>query len=196
MSSADQTGKQPIYVVSGVHRSGTSCMMGCLIEGGMVGNYTLGKDSALIQAERLKHFGAIADYHPNPTGFYEGRLKPLAEARGMVTKGMLSKFFYHDPSKLPPTPVYVIIMRRSEDERRRSLQMWNYDEQELALRLEFDKWYDLYQEHMSYAKTWQVEYHDLVYKTEWVANRLIHDGWPITVEGFCSHVKPELHRNK
>lgn len=92
----------PVFVVTGMHRSGTSCMMGCLVAGGMRGNYSTGKDNELTR----RHALVRPDYEPNPKGFFEGAEVPLHEARGMVTKRMLSRF----PRSLPGDPAAT--MRR------------------------------------------------------------------------------------
>ena len=53
-----------IYIVSGLHRSGTSMMMSALVEGGIIPIYSK-------QREKAMRLNNTKDYTVNPDGFYE-----------------------------------------------------------------------------------------------------------------------------
>ncbi|MCP3922968.1 MAG: hypothetical protein GY714_10320 [Desulfobacterales bacterium] len=103
--------KEPIYVVSGYMRSGTSMMMKCLKNSGMNACYNKKKDDVLNK--KYERDG----YRPNPEGFYElGRKEFKVHDFAERYAGKLIKVLHWRLETLPEANYRVIFMKRDPKE--------------------------------------------------------------------------------
>lgn len=108
----------PIYIVSGFYRSGTSAMMQALMAGGLTGAWSEARNAVAAQH-------ADEHYHPNRAGLFE---IPLREYRQpgfpLQYEGKLIKVLLWGLHNLAPHPggYRIIIMRRDPEEIRQSYE--------------------------------------------------------------------------
>lgn len=182
-----------IYLISNVHRSGSSMMMRCLTEAGMTGLFDTRIDNLIFQD----------DYHPNPNGFYQNY--PNIEDRILDAVGCVTKFPWRN---LRTLPVYenikykIIFLKRNPEDIRASMSAFS----------PFSSWgsdnvvLDFYDEVINpildelEART-DVEltvlnYRDIVLNPNTEFAKLIEAGWPINVEIATSMVDSSLQRFK
>ena len=174
-----------IYLVTGMARSGTSAMMRALIMGGMVGNYFAPLDVVMAQADKLKR----PNYDPNPYGFFEQGFTPAVEAHGMVSKIMLNRFDGAIVDKLT-----VVVMHRSEAERKASLDEWDFATDEFLLG--FDEHYADFKSRHQGANIVDVQYSQLINNPEQELVRLQQAGWPIDPRKGARAIDPTLYRHR
>lgn len=107
---------EPIYIVSGFPRSGTSMMMRALEAGGIACAYSPARDRS------MHTLGLIPNYDPNPHGFYElDDLNLVADWSGF--RGRAVKVVRDNLDLLPASESYrVVYMRRDPAEIRRSFR--------------------------------------------------------------------------
>lgn len=138
------TGKQPIIVVSGLPRSGTSMMMRMLAEGGLP-----------ILADELRR----AD-EDNPKGYFElevvrqlkeGNFGWLKEANGKVVKVISALLEY-----LPQEYQYKIIFMERDPKETLASQKKMLDHRGETSRLSDEEMEQQFQNHLSAMKPWLV----------------------------------------
>lgn len=103
-----------IYLVSNIHRSGSSMMMRCLEAGGLVPVYDKESDSM--------NESAPDDYIPNPNGFYQFTNEIGEGFTGY--DGRVIKCPIRELIKLPPHQYKVVILKRNPAEIRASMAKW------------------------------------------------------------------------
>lgn len=182
-----------IYLISNVHRSGSSMMMRCLTEAGMSGLFDTRIDNLIFQD----------DYHPNPNGFYQNY--PNIENRILDAVGCVTKFPWR---QLRTLPVYenikykIIFLKRNPQDIRASMNAFSpfsswgadnvvldfYDEIMTSILDELKKRTDVDLIVLNYA--------DIVSNPSAEFAKLIEAGWPINIEKATSMVDSSLHRFK
>lgn len=187
----------PIYVVSGFMRSGTSMMMDALSRGGLEPAFDEERDSL-----NEKHGDEL--YQPNPHGFYElDRDTYRDEDFPLQFKGKLIKCLHGGLLRFPVHDYKVVFMRRDKEEIRQSLigffdiQPHNQDRVNDFIDNKFDKLITRAIEHLENrldTDVIQLWYRDVVEHPESCFARLIHAGWPISLHKATTTVRPELCR--
>lgn len=179
----------PVYLISNVHRSGSSMMMRCLIEGGLEGVYNNFLDNRVYQE----------NYHPNPNGFYENVVDEFDITN---YENKLTKFPFRNLLKLPVGNYKILFLKRNPSEIFKSMleftpfTSWGPD----MLVLEF------YDEVIGYiiselnkradVTLIVLNYKDIVTNPVGSFNLLKENGWDIDPVIAASFVDETLHRFK
>lgn len=185
---------EPVYIVSGYMRSGTSMMMKALEKSGMAARYNETKDRIL--SEKYEH----PDYHPNPEGFFELGTHEFEspDFPGMY-QGKLIKALHWRLKALPPFSYKIVFMLRDPKEievsylkmfrQRPPFVLQTYDEfiektfSELGQRPD-----------MSITPVW---HSDMIQRPHEVLMQLRQQGFPIiNPEAGAKSVNPDLYRSK
>lgn len=180
---------QPVYLISNVHRSGSSMMMRCLIEGGLEGVYNDNLDNRIYQD----------DYDPNPNGFYQNTVD---ENDLIEYENKLTKFPFRSLLKLPIGNYKILFLKRNPEEIFNSMleftpfTTWGKD----MVVLEF------YEEVIGYiiselnkrsdVTLTVLNYRDVVSNPLESFNKLVSGGWKIDPVISASLVDETLHRFK
>jgi hypothetical protein len=176
---------EPIYIVSGFPRSGTSMMMRALEAGGVPCLYDPDGDAARNAA------CPIEGYQPNPHGFYElNNVHQLdwATAVGKAVK-LINGNLHTLPSDLPYRVVYMV---RSPLELRRSFPTVHADVRQLtAYRAAVRS--DLAILRRLNAETVVISFPSLVSRPIAELSRL---RWPIDTERAARTIDPALYRHR
>ena len=185
---------EPVYVVSGYMRSGTSMMMKALEQGGM--NICYSKEKDRILENRF----AQGEYHPNPEGFFElGPREFESPNFPSEYQGRLIKALHWRLKLLPPYFYRVLFMLRDPLEIKVSyLKMFR---QRPPFVLE------KYQEFVDETLVLLARRGDMAVTTVWhhhmmenpraVLENLKSEGFPITdCEQASKAVNPGLYRSK
>ncbi|MCI5151425.1 MAG: sulfotransferase family protein [Candidatus Electrothrix sp. MAN1_4] len=179
-------GREPIYIVSGLPRSGTSMMMKMLVAGGM---------------EPVKDDLRKAD-EDNPKGYYEfervkklneGDTAWLDEARGKVVK-VISALLPH----LPETYEYrIIFMRRHMAEILASQQKMLIRRGEDPAKVDNDKMAALFEKHLGDTFAWLKSQENVTSKTI-SYNELLKDpsGLILEVNRFFGNILDEAEMGR
>lgn len=180
---------QPVYLISNVHRSGSSMMMRCLIEGGLEGVFNTNTENQIFQD----------DYDPNPNGFYENNVA-IEDLTWYENK--LTKFPFRELLHLPIGNYKILFLKRNPEEIRKSMleftpfTSWGRE----MVVLEF---YDEIVGHIiselnkrSDVTLTVLNYRDIVSNPLEAFNKLVFDGWEINPVISASLVDETLHRFK
>lgn len=180
---------EPVYLISNVHRSGSSMMMRCLIAGGLDGVYTDNLDNRVFQD----------DYDPNPNGFYQN---DVDENNLIGYENKLTKFPFRSLLKLPIGNYKILFLKRHPEEIFKSMleftpfTSWGKD----MVVLEF---YDEITGHIiselnkrSDVILTVLNYRDIVTNPLEAFNKLVSDGWAINPVISTSLVDETLRRFK
>jgi len=141
-SNNSAAGKQPIIVVSGLPRSGTSMMMKMLAEGGLA-----------IVTDEIRR-----PDDDNPNGYFEleivrqlkdGNTAWLKEANGKVVKVISSLLEF-----LPQEPRYKIIFMERESRETLASQKKMLDHRGETSKLSDEKMEQQFREHLAAVKPW------------------------------------------
>jgi hypothetical protein len=102
---------ETIYIVTSLHRSGSSMMMRCLEAGGIEAVCDKSADST------LNDWLGSDGYPPNPNGFYQSP-RDLLQRQDFVEymSGKVVKIYLTNLKNLPPANYKVIFMRRNKNE--------------------------------------------------------------------------------
>lgn len=184
-----------VYLISNVHRSGSSMMMRCLEAGGMAADYD---DSQ----EELNTLGSAKGYIPNPNGFYalaEDFQRPdFYEAH----EGHVLKYPFRNLLTLVGGKYKLLFLKRNPEEIRLSMQAFapdrSWGEDELLLD-DYDQIVDSIIKLSSYRPDIDVivlEYADIVKDPVAEFTKLRAAGWEFDIEKAAAMVQPELHRLK
>jgi hypothetical protein len=179
-----------IYLVSNIHRSGSSMMMRCLESGGLIPVY---------DKEINLNDNAPVDYIPNPNGFYQFTSEITADF-AKLHDGKLIKCPIRDLIKLPKWDYKVVFMYRNPAEIRASMgkwqpyQSWGQDEV-------ITYFYEEYLEHLFEELRKRgdfditvINYADVVANPVKEFTKLSY--WGVDVEKMAAMVHPELYRLK
>lgn len=184
---------KPLYLITNLHRSGSSMLMRCLETGGLEGVY----DPLANEMNST----AAGDYIPNPNGFYQFNEEVNFNFYNNY-KGKLIKCYIRNILKLPPGNYKVILLKRNPKEIRRSMeawtpfQSWGFDE---AITYFYDEYLDLIIQELKKREDIDLvtlNYKDIVSQPEIEFNKLVKKGWPIDPIKASEMVDPELHRFK
>lgn len=104
-----------IYLVSNIHRSGSSMMMRCLEAGGLSVLYDKASDSM--------NQSAPSDYIPNPNGFYQFT-NEITDHFADLYDGKAIKCPIRNLLKLPQGQYKLILLKRNPKEIRASMGKW------------------------------------------------------------------------
>ncbi len=181
----------PVYVVSGFPRSGTSMLMRCLEVGGIECVYDTQGD-----ANRNRNT-LIADYVPNPNGFYEDA--PLSRPDWSEFRGKAVKVVMDNLSLIPPgTYCRVAYMRRNPAEIRRSYYGILSGPHSDSVYRFLDGYWDKVRadENLLRADGHDVTTLDYAEVVANPTNELRRLGWPFNVEGAAAAVDPTLYRHR
>lgn len=181
------------YLISNVHRSGSSMMMRCLIAGGLEGAYD---EEFSIMLDLMSN---DPEYHPNPHGFYQ-LSNPPTEFSVSMYEGKLLKFPFRRLIYLPQGDYKVCFLKRDPLEIEKSMQKfvpftsWGSD----SVVLEFydqiiDTIINTLQQRADITLT-VLNYTDIVKDPTAEFTKLYNDGWPIDVNAAASLVDDSLYR--
>lgn len=184
---------EPLYLVSNIHRSGSSMMMRCLEAGGLTPAFDKESDSM--------NEGAPFDYIPNPNGFYQFNWD-VTENFYNFYKGRLVKCPVRSLPSLPAGNYKLCFIKRNPVEIRKSMAKWT----------PFNSWgsdetityfYDLYVDSVIASLQLRTDfnivklnYKNVVENPTLQFQKLVDAGWPVNITAMASMVQPELHRNK
>ena len=182
-----------VYLVTNIHRSGSSMMMRCLEAGGMPVSYSDAHESLNTEFN-------TPEYIPNPNGFYAppDNLEDITKYIGTAFK-----FDFRSLLTLPIGMKYnILFIKRNPDEIRASMQAftpyqsWNQD----STILEF---YDLIIDSLleEVRKREDViltilNYADIVKTPLQEFQKLVNAGWNFDIEKASEKVDESLHRFK
>jgi len=181
--------KQPLYVVSGLPRSGTSLLMGALAAGGLP-----------IVSDGIRK----PDQH-NTNGYFEYEpVKKLSEDAGWLFehRGHAVKIIYRLLYFLPPElPCVVLFMERSLSEVVASQNKM------LGKADEPGRWVSLFKKELDKVKRWvsrqtnirllEISHRELIRQPPQTFTSLTEVlDLPLDVEAMTATVKPELYRER
>jgi hypothetical protein len=180
---------QPVYLISNVHRSGSSMMMRCLIAGGLEGVYNTELDNRIFQE----------DYDPNPHGFYENVVNELDILK---YENKLTKFPFRALLRLPIGNYKILLLKRDPGEIFESMlkftpyTSWGQDMVVLEFYDEiFGHIINVLQSREDVNLT-VLNYSDVVNNPSVAFNTLVENGWNVDVEIAASLVDDSLYRLK
>ncbi|WP_139163823.1 hypothetical protein [Desulfoluna spongiiphila] len=185
---------EPVYIVSGYMRSGTSMMMKVLEGAGMKARYNTRKDEVLGEK-----YGRT-DYHPNPGGFFElGRKEFDDPGFPGIFAGELIKVLHWRLKGLPSHPYRICFMTRDPKEievsylkmfrRRPPFVLQKYHELVDGVVRDVNARGD--------SEILLVPHADMLKDPAAVLARLFRAGWPLTdLEKGAAQVDPSLYRSR
>ena len=192
--------EEPIYIVSGYMRCGTSMMMNCLLAGGMNAAFEPKRDEL-----NVKH--GDDQYQGNPNGYYElSRAEYKHRDFPLMYRGKLLKCLMGGLNRLHVAKYKIIFMRRDPEESRQSFigmfrpnpvqqqKMKEYytggeyveDVERCVARLKNRKDVDVV----------EIDYRTVVENPRSVFSMLSMMGWPIDPEKASAVVDPKQCRYK
>ena len=179
-----------IYLVSNIHRSGSSMLMRCLKAGGL----TLVYDK---QADSMNK-SAPLDYIPNPNGFYQFT-NIITEKFNKLYEGKLIKCPIRDLLRLPKGEYKLLFIKRNPKEIRASMgrwqpyRSWGRDE---VLTYFYEEYLEVFFESLKERGDFDItilNYADIVANPIKEFNKL---NWGLNIKKMASMVDPELYRLK
>lgn len=169
---------EPIYIVSGFPRSGTSMMMRALLAGGLPCVYsTKGDEDRNCNARKT-------GYTPNPHGFFENAdLSPSAwpNYAGKAVKVIRDNLYL-----LPTLPMQVVYMRRDPVEIKAS-----HDATESGCRL--GDYFAKVESDVKRTGAIVLDYADVVADP---LKALLSLNWPINAVAAAATIDPALYRHR
>ena len=171
-----------VYLVSGVHRSGTSMMMKCMESTGMDAIYDYHEDIN----QKWRH----DDYHPNPNGFYQPSPSRLDDKDFFNKyKNAVIKYDWNKLKKIPQGEYRLIFMVRDPQEILKSMKSFSkfgsFNHHEIAARIydtflpsildrinsysnidiitiDYNKVIENPEKEFSKLKVWNIDYHKMI----------------------------------
>lgn len=183
---------EPLYIVTNIHRSGSSMLMRCLEAGGL---------NPIFDPTSDNMNNIIGDYVPNPNGFYQftGEVTPAFYEQ---YKGRLVKCPIRAMLTLPAGNYKVAINYRDPVEIRMSMakwtpfQSWGSDE---AITYIYDEYINTLVSELEKRKDMDVtiiRFDSVLTNPANEFQKLADKGWPIDITNIVDKVHPELYRNK
>lgn len=188
---------ETIYIVTSLHRSGSSMMMRCLEAGGM--EVVCDKN---IDNQLNTDFGSD-DYIPNPNGYYQAP-DNIFEDENLVEnlQGKVVKIYLDYLCKLPIANYKIIFMRRDKKEILASMAKMSggeplgYEQDNVENDVVFiAEKKALFSERHDFQFI-EVDYATLVKNPQESFSKIKDFGFPIDIEIASSMVEPSLHRFK
>lgn len=184
---------EPVYLISNIHRSGSSMMMRCLEAGGLIPVYDKESDSMNQHAP--------FDYIPNPNGFYQFQRDVTANFYEFF-KGKVVKCPVRELLNLPVGNYKLCFIKRNPAEIRASMAKWtpfkSWGKDEVITYF-----YDLYVDSiltLLQARTdfniVKLNYKNVVENPTLQFQKLVDAGWPVNVTEMTAKVQDSLYRNK
>ena len=183
------------YLISNVHRCGSSMMMRCLIAAGLEGVYDKEFNIALDLTSN------DPNYHPNPNGFYQLNTPPN-EYTVSLYEGKVLKFPFRRLIHLPQGDYKICFLKRNPLEIEKSMQnftpyrSWGRD----SVLLEFyDQIIDTILDNLNQRTDINLtvlNYADIVANPTIEFTKLYDNGWPININAAASLVDDSLYRFK
>lgn len=188
---------EPVYLVCGYPRSGTSMLMRCLEAGGVPCVYDRRHDAALNQSS------SVPGYVPNPHGFYEMPDRSHRHADWAQFRGKAIKCLHDELAILRPGHRYrAAYLTRDPAEIRRSfaaLVAVPRPPQSFAFLEDYAAGVAADVETLSgrwAADVTVMHYPDVVADPAGQLARLAAAGWPVDVAAAEGSVDPALYRNR
>lgn len=186
-----------IYIVTSLHRSGSSMMMRCLEAGGMEVVCDKSADYDLDE-----QFGSDG-YAPNPNGYYQmpHDLFEHANLTEMLS-GKVVKIYLDMLNSLPVADYKIIFMRRNQKEILASMAKMSGGEH-LGYEQENVENDSIFVEEKKSQFSLrpdfniiEIDYAELVKNPEESFSKIKEFGFPIDITKACEMVEPSLHRFK
>lgn len=183
---------EPLYLVSNVHRSGSSLLMQCLKAGGLNPIYN-------PMADNMNNI--VGEYKPNPKGFYQftGEITP---AFYDMYKGNVIKCPIRSLLTLPKGNYKLALNYRNPKEIRMSMQKWtpysSWGEDELLTYI-YDEFMNSLVNELKKRDDFEITilyFDNLINDPVSEFSKLIEKGWPINIDNMIDKIHPELYRNK
>jgi len=180
-----------IYLVSNVHRSGSSMLMRCLEAGGLTPSYDNNADEM--------NSSATFDYIPNPNGFYQFT-NEITSDFFQLYDGKLIKCPIRDLIKLPIGEYKLVFVKRNPIEIRASMgswtpyQSWGQDE---VLTYFYEEYLSVLFDELEKRGDFDItilNYSDVINNPMKEFNKLKH--WGVDIQKMNDMVQPELYRLK
>ena len=183
---------EPLYIVSNIHRSGSSMLMRCLEAGGLNPVFDPLSDTTL---------NLNKGYIPNPNGFYQFNGQ-VTTAFYDLYKGRLIKCPIDKMLKLPPGNYKVIITYRDPQEIRMSMAQWtpfqSWGEHE-AITYLYDEFITTFISELEKRGDMDVtiiNYNNILEDPKKEFDKLVAKNWPIDISKMIEKVDFNLYRNK
>lgn len=181
---------EPVYLVTNVHRSGSSMLMHALAAGGLTPVYDIFSD----EMNRT-----LTDYVPNPNGFYQ-YAGNVDSSFYVANKGKLIKCARTELLNLPPGNYKIAFIRRNPVEIRRSMAKWTpystWGNCEAATYL-YEEYTNALVDYLQTRGDCEVtvlDYNALLEDSTKELSKL--STWPIDTAKAANVVDPSLYRNK
>ena len=183
---------KPVYLVSNIHRSGSSMMIRCLEAGGM--------DAAYDQSqEHLNVVSTDNGYVPNQNGFYaldeDFRRPDLAQKYA----GKALKLPFRDLTSLPAARYKLLFIKRNPDSIRASMAAFSpyisWEEDSMVLEF-YDEVVGTILAQLQARGDIDIivmNYEDIVSQPAWAFQTLQSRGWPLDPAAAAATVDPTLH---
>jgi hypothetical protein len=189
--------QKEVYLISNIHRSGSSMMMRCLEAGGL----SVACDDS---QEDLNYAHNTGDYVPNPNGFYalQEDFNNIDVVQKYKNKAL--KYPFRLLMNLPEdeNKYNILFLKRNPDEIRMSMnafmpnQPWGSDATILEL---YDTYFDTLLYKISKKKNVSLvilNYRDIVSNPQKEFQKLFDANWPLDIQKASSMVEPSLYRLK
>lgn len=181
-----------IYLISNIHRSGSSMMMRCLEAGGLFPSYR-------PEAELDFNASAPENYAPNPNGFYQFGGE-VDSSFNEVYDGKLVKLPIRDLLKLPQGDYKLVLLKRNPAEIRASMARWtpytSWGRDEVITYF-YDLYFDTLVTELSERTDISItilNYADIVANPEQEFVKLLDAGWSFDVASASALVDESLYR--
>jgi len=183
-----------VYLVCGLHRSGTSVMMAAVTAGSTLTPLRDADFEAIIESREKDP----SNYPPNPLGYFahQNQLIEVDDWIGSVSDGTVCKVSPLAITDTFPEGDYrVIVTQRDEDERTMSMSRAFGADTEWFEPKVLENALGILTARADCTVT-IVNYADLIADPVAVFDRLVADGWPIYPDAAAAVVNPDLYRNR
>jgi len=181
------------YLISNIHRCGSSMMMRCLSSAGLDGAYDEDFNIALELSSNNPN------YQPNPNGFYQLKNQPN-EFTIDLYEGKVLKFPFRKLTKLPQGDYKICFIKRNPAEIEKSMQSffphksWGRDSLVLEFYVQVTNAIINNLQQRSDVNLTVLNYADIVSNPTNEFTKLYNNGWPIDVSIASSLVDDSLYR--
>lgn len=184
---------EPVYLISNIHRSGSSMMMHCLSNGGLTPVFNKLSD-------KMNFFPSF-NYIPNPNGFYQ-YTGNVDETFYEKFKNKLIKCPIRKLINLPDGYYKLLFIKRNPQEIRLSMHKWTpyktWGPNE-TLTYFYEEYINALIEKLNDRGDFEIitlEYLDIIKSPLNEFIKLVEVNWPINPIECSKHVDSQLHRLK